>query len=79
MRWQSYILATEADRERRKGLWHVGNSFHFGMPVADKEQLVANAGSCGLPYISIQTRIVDYEVRDVASGRRVVRGPSITK
>jgi fatty-acyl-CoA synthase len=55
---------------------------NFGMPVADKEQLITKAGSCGLPYISIETRIVDDEGRDVAlgqTGELWLRGPSITK
>jgi fatty-acyl-CoA synthase len=55
---------------------------NFGMPVADKAQLVAKAGSCGLPYISIQTRIVDDGGHDVArgeTGELWLRGPSITK
>jgi fatty-acyl-CoA synthase len=55
---------------------------NFGMPVADKEQLVAKAGSCGLPYISIETRIVDDEGHDVMrgeTGELWLRGPSITK
>jgi fatty-acyl-CoA synthase len=55
---------------------------NFGMPVADKAQLVAKAGSCGLPYISIETRIVDDEGHDVAQGETGelwLRGPSITK
>jgi fatty-acyl-CoA synthase len=55
---------------------------NFGMPVADKERLVAKAGSCGLPYISIETRIVDDNSRDVVrgeTGELWLRGPSITK
>lgn len=55
---------------------------NFGMPVADKEQLVAKAGSCGLPFISIEPRIVDDEGLDVAqgdTGELWLRGPSITK
>jgi fatty-acyl-CoA synthase len=55
---------------------------NFGMPVADKEQIVAKAGSCGLPYISIETRIVDDEGCDVTlgqTGELWLRGPSITK
>jgi fatty-acyl-CoA synthase len=55
---------------------------NFGMPVADKEQLIDKAGSCGLPYISIETRIVDDAGADVArgdTGELWLRGPSITK
>jgi fatty-acyl-CoA synthase len=55
---------------------------NFGMPVSDKAQLVAKAGSCGLPYIGIQTRIVDDEGVDVAHGQTGelwLRGPSITR
>jgi fatty-acyl-CoA synthase len=55
---------------------------NFGMPVADKDQLIAKAGSCGLPYFSLQTRIVDEDGVDVArgeTGELWLRGPSITK
>jgi fatty-acyl-CoA synthase len=55
---------------------------NFGMPVADKELLIAKAGSCGLPYIAIQTRIVDDAGQDVAAGETGelwLRGPSITR
>jgi fatty-acyl-CoA synthase len=55
---------------------------NFGMPVADKDLLIAKAGSCGLPYVGIQTRIVDDNGLDVAphqTGELWLRGPSITK
>jgi fatty-acyl-CoA synthase len=55
---------------------------NFGMPVADKEMLIAKAGSCGLPYISIETQIVDDEGHKVVrgeTGELWLRGPSITK
>jgi fatty-acyl-CoA synthase len=55
---------------------------NFGMPVADKDQLIDKAGSCGLPYFSLQTRIVDEDGLDVArgeTGELWLSGPSITK
>jgi fatty-acyl-CoA synthase len=55
---------------------------NFGMPVADKAQLIAKAGSCGLPYVSVETRIVDDAGIDVTrgeTGELWLRGPSITK
>lgn len=55
---------------------------NFGMPVADKFQLIAKAGSCGLPYVSVETRIVDDAGVDVTrgeTGELWLRGPSITK
>jgi fatty-acyl-CoA synthase len=54
---------------------------NFGMPVHDPEVLLAKAGSCGLPYISVQARIVDDDGTDVATGEvgeLWLRGPSIT-
>jgi fatty-acyl-CoA synthase len=54
---------------------------NFGMPVADPDCLIEKAGSCGLPYLSIEARIVDAAGRDVADGERGelwLRGPSVT-
>jgi fatty-acyl-CoA synthase len=54
---------------------------NFGMPVHDPELVIAKAGSCGLPYISLQARIVDDTGRDLAdeeAGELWLRGPSIT-
>ena len=54
---------------------------NFGMPVHDPEVLLAKAGSCGLPYISVQARIVDDDGGDVAAGKvgeLWLRGPSVT-
>ena len=54
---------------------------NFGMPVHDAQLLLAKAGSCGLPYISVQARIVDEDGRDVRdneTGELWLRGPSIS-
>jgi fatty-acyl-CoA synthase len=56
-------------------------SSNFGMPVNDPELLLAKAGSCGLPYITVQARIVDDTGMDVPVdqvGELWLRGPSIT-
>ncbi len=54
---------------------------NFGMPVLDIELLIAKAGSCGLPFASVQARIVDDCGDDVAAGQTGelwLKGPSIT-
>jgi fatty-acyl-CoA synthase len=54
---------------------------NFGMPVHDPEVLLAKAGSCGLPYISVQARIVGDDGKDVPTGEvgeLWLRGPSVT-
>ncbi len=54
---------------------------NFAMPVHDAQRLKAKAGSCGLPLIAVQTRIVDEHGVDVAQGETGelwLRGPSIT-
>jgi len=54
---------------------------NFGMPVHDSQLLLAKAGSCGLPYITVQARIVDENGIDVPVdqvGELWLRGPSIT-
>jgi fatty-acyl-CoA synthase len=54
---------------------------NFGMPVHDPEVLLAKAGSCGLPYISVEARIVN-DAGEVAAtdevGELWLRGPSVT-
>jgi fatty-acyl-CoA synthase len=52
---------------------------NFGMPFQDPELLIAKAGSCGLPYISTQARIVQdgRDVGDGEPGELWLRGPSI--
>ena len=54
---------------------------NFGMPVDDRDVLVVKAGSIGLPYLSVEARIVDAAGRDIAdgeTGEMWLRGPSIT-
>ena len=55
---------------------------NFAMPVLDVERLIDKAGSCGLPLLAVQTRIVDDEGDDVAQGETGelwIKGPSVTK
>ncbi|MDZ4776817.1 MAG: AMP-binding protein [Alphaproteobacteria bacterium] len=54
---------------------------NFGMPVADFDVILAKAGSCGLPYLAVQARIVDEAGSDLPpgeAGELWLRGPSIT-
>ena len=54
---------------------------NFGMPVGDLDRLLAKAGSCGLPFLSLQTRIVDEagaEVPRGQTGELWLKGPSVT-
>jgi len=55
---------------------------NFAMPVLDVERLIEKAGSCGLPLLSVQARIVDDEGQDVArgeTGELWIAGPSVTQ
>jgi fatty-acyl-CoA synthase len=61
------------------GMTETGSN--FAMPVHDVDRLIAKAGSCGLPLISVQTRLVDDEGNDVpqgGTGELWLRGPSIS-
>ncbi len=54
---------------------------NFAMPVGDPELMVAKAGSCGLPFLSVQSRIVDPVGCDVAEGQPGelwIKGPSVS-
>ncbi len=53
---------------------------NFGMPTHDLNVLRHKAGSCGLPFMTIETRIVDDDGNDVPEGEvgeLWLRGPSI--
>jgi fatty-acyl-CoA synthase len=55
---------------------------NFAMPVLDVERLIAKAGSCGLPLLAVQVRIVDDAGVDVPQGETGelwIKGPSVTK
>ncbi len=54
---------------------------NFAMPIQDRALVMEKAGSCGLPLLTIETRIVDEDGKDVADGQTGelwLRGPSIT-
>ena len=54
---------------------------NFGMPTHDLDVLRNKAGSCGLPFMTIEPRIVDDAGRDVPAGQvgeLWLRGPCIT-
>jgi fatty-acyl-CoA synthase len=53
---------------------------NFGMPTHDIDLLCRKAGSCGLPYMTVETRVVDDEGREVPAGQvgeLWLRGPCI--
>lgn len=54
---------------------------NFGMPVADLELVITKAGSCGRPYLALETRIVDDDGADLPdgmAGELWLRGPTVT-
>ena len=54
---------------------------NFAMPAGDLGTIIAKAGSCGLPFISLQTRIVDEAGAVVPrgeTGELWLKGPSVT-
>jgi fatty-acyl-CoA synthase len=54
---------------------------NFAMPVGDPDLLVAKAGSCGLPFLSVQQRIADPHGNALPpgeTGELWLKGPSIT-
>ncbi len=54
---------------------------NFGMPTHSVDLLIEKAGSCGLPFLTVETRIVDEDDNDVptgATGELLLRGPCVT-
>jgi fatty-acyl-CoA synthase len=54
---------------------------NFGVPVDDPDLQVAKAGTCGLPYVSVEARIVDEAGKDLPQGETGelwIAGPSVT-
>ncbi len=54
---------------------------NFGMPTHSVDLLVEKAGSCGLPFLTVETRIVDDADREVSrgeTGELLLRGPCVT-
>lgn len=61
------------------GMTETGSN--FGMPTHDPALLLTKAGSCGLPFLTVEARIVDEDGNEVPVGERGelwVRGPSVT-
>ncbi len=53
---------------------------NFAMPAHDPATLLRKAGSCGLPLLTVETKIVDEDGNEVPTGERGelwVRGPSV--
>lgn len=54
---------------------------NFGMPTHDTGLLKCKAGSCGLPFMTVEAKIVDDEGKELPAGRTGelwLRGPCIT-
>jgi fatty-acyl-CoA synthase len=54
---------------------------NFGMPTHDTDVLKRKAGSCGLPFMTVEAKIVDDEGREMPAGQTGelwLRGPCIT-
>lgn len=53
---------------------------NFAIPPFDLKEMLRKAGSCGLPLMTVQTKIIDDDGNDVAVGEQgelLVRGPSV--
>lgn len=54
---------------------------NFGVPLDDPEAVIAKRGTCGLPYLWVQARVVDEKGKDAphgAAGELWIAGPSVT-
>ncbi len=54
---------------------------NFGVPALSLDGIIAKAGSCGLPFLAVEARIVDADGAPVPSGVAgdlLIRGPSVT-
>ncbi len=62
------------------GMTETGSN--FGMPPHDLGRILVKAGSCGLPFISMEARIVDEDGHDLPAGERGelwLRGPCVSQ
>lgn len=60
------------------GMTETGSN--FGMPPHDLDRILAKAGSCGLPFLAIEAKIVDDAGRSLPDGEKGelwLRGPSV--
>ncbi|MCJ9427782.1 AMP-binding protein [Kordiimonas marina] len=61
------------------GMTEVGSA--FGMPTYSREVILGKAGSCGVPLMSIEPKIVDPDGNEVPTGEAGelwIKGPSVT-
>jgi fatty-acyl-CoA synthase len=61
------------------GMTETGSN--FGMPPHDLARVLAKAGSCGLPFLAIEARIVDEDGNELPpgeTGELWLRGPSVS-
>jgi fatty-acyl-CoA synthase len=78
-----HVVRTLSQRLPALRLWNFYGQTELG-PIATSlgpDEQVTRAGSCGLPVINVQTRVVDEEMRDVAPGEVgevVHRSPQVT-
>jgi fatty-acyl-CoA synthase len=76
----------QSERFARAGI-HIAEGFgmsetgsNFGMPTHDIDTILGKAGSCGLPFMTVEAKIVDEEGHEVPEGERgelLLRGPCV--